>query len=402
MSIGGVFSPTRTAPDHAGKRPPRVSVAGACSTHPLPPATDRSILMNTLNQSLLILGMFRAGEPLTTPAVGERLATAGYNLTDRSVQRNLERLMDEGYLECMNPGGRPLQWRWPKAKKSIALPRLASHEVLAFRLLERFLQPLLPRETYVALRPYFAMAQRELELMPSWAALRHWEPKVQVLPPMQPLLPPEPIAATAKARDAWPEQQRTVRDTLLTALFKEQQCIVEYQQPWRDEPVCWTVHPFVFVQRGPAFYLLGNIAGYDDVRPMALHRMRSVVLKDDPAHKIKDFDLDEAAAVRRFQGMGGSDEPLRLVARFYRPAGLHLLETRLSEDQVVQDRDGDDYHFRLTATVNDTAQLRWWLLSFGSKVEVLAPETLRTEMAQHGYWMQRMYAKPSPAGTEER
>ncbi|HRX70866.1 MAG: hypothetical protein KDJ22_02495 [Candidatus Competibacteraceae bacterium] len=45
---------------------------------------------------------------------------------------------------------------------------------------------------------------------------------------------------------------------------------------------------------------------------------------------------------------------------------MHLLETRLSEGQVVQDRDGDDYHFWLTATVNDTSQLRWWLLSFGS------------------------------------
>ncbi|MCB1920883.1 MAG: hypothetical protein KDJ28_13010 [Candidatus Competibacteraceae bacterium] len=32
---------------------------------------------------------------------------------------------------------------------------------------------------------------------------------------------------------------------------------------------------------------------------------------------------------------------------------MHLLEIHLSEDQAVQDRDGDDYYFRLTATVNE-------------------------------------------------
>ncbi len=40
----------------------------------------------------------------------------------------------------------------------------------------------------------------------------------------------------------------------------------------------------------------------------------------------------------------------------------------------------DDDYFRLTATVDDTAQLRWWLLSFGSKVEVLEPAGRREEM----------------------
>ena len=55
--------------------------------------------------------------------------------------------------------------------------------------------------------------------------------------------------------------------------------------------------------------------------------------------------------------------------------------------------DEDDDHFRLTATVDDTAQLRWWLLSFGSKVEMLEPTELREEMATQAYWMNRMYAR---------
>ena len=120
--------------------------------------------------------------------------------------------------------------------------------------------------------------------------------------------------------------------------------------------------------------------------------MLSARVLDGKASKPVGFNVDQE--VERCQGMGGSGEPLRLVARFWKRAGLHLLETRLAADQVVED-EGDD-HFRLTATVNDTAQLRWWLLSFGSKVEVLEPAGLREEMANNAYWMNRMYARPNP------
>ncbi|MDG4551422.1 MAG: WYL domain-containing protein [Candidatus Contendobacter sp.] len=58
--------------------------------------------------------------------------------------------------------------------------------------------------------------------------------------------------------------------------------------------------------------------------------------------------------------------------------------------------DEDDDYFRLIATVNDTAQLHWWLLSFGSKVEVLEPDWLREEIAHNAYWMNRMYLKLTP------
>ena len=207
--------------------------------------------------------------------------------------------------------------------------------------------------------------------MPGWASVKNWETKVRVVPPAQPLLPPEPpaVLTAATAGQDWERQQEQIRAAILEALFENRQCAVEYQQLWRDEPARWTIHPLVYLQRGPAFYLLCTIDDYADVRQLALHRMRSAPVLDQKASKPAGFDVDRE--VERSQGMGGSGEPLRLVARFWKRAGLHLLETRLAADQVVED-EGDD-HFRLTATVNDTAQLRWWLLSFGSKVEVLEP-----------------------------
>ncbi len=158
-------------------------------------------------------------------------------------------------------------------------------------------------------------------------------------------------------------------------------------------PTRWTVCPLVYLQRGPAFYLLCTIDDYADVRQLALHRMLSATALDAKARRPAGFDADRE--VERGQGMGGGGEPIRLVARFWKRAGLHLLETRLSADQVVED--AGEEHFRLTATVNDTERLRWWLLSFGSKLEVLAPAGLREAMAHNAYWMNRLYASPDPS-----
>lgn len=354
--------------------------------------------ITTFNRRLRILAMFKGSEPLTTQMIFKRLQGTAEEMDERSVQRVLALLGEAGFLETVNPDAKPLHWRWPKGRKFMTLPRLSDQEVLAFRLLELFLKPLLPRESYRALRPYFEIARGELDQMSFWAPVKNWEAKVRVAPPAQPLLPPEPPPGLtgATVRQDWERQQEQIRAALLEALFENRQCTVEYQQLWRDEPARWTLHPLVYLQRGPAFYLLCTIDDYADVRQLAVHRMLSAQVLDQKASKPAGFDVDRE--VECCQGMGGSGEPLRLVARFWKRAGLHLLETRLAADQVVGDEDDD--HFRLTATVNDTAQLRWWLLSFGSKVEVLEPTELREEMANQAYWMNRMYARAN--GTIEQ
>ena len=108
------------------------------------------------------------------------------------------------------------------------LPRMASQEVLAFRLLERFLEPWLPPDSYNALRPYFEIAQRKLDRMPGWALIKNWETKVRVVPPAQPLLP-EPPPTLSTSRKDWEHQQEQIRAALLEALFESRQCQIEYQ-----------------------------------------------------------------------------------------------------------------------------------------------------------------------------
>ena len=48
------------------------------------------------------------------------------------------------------------------------------------------------------------------------------------------------------------------------------------------------------------------------------------------------------------------------------------------------------------ATVADTRQLRWWLLGFGGRIEVLEPQRLRDELKDHA---ERMVVRYSSSGT---
>ena len=371
----------------------------------------------TIHRRLDMLLMFdRKNRELSTGEIAKRLRRDGDHMDESLVLRTLKQLEKAGLLErggaedeegeddWDEPGisseskrSKNLKWRWPMGLDSRLklFPKFSAGEIIAFRLMELLLKPLLPRESYEAVLPYLRAARKQSETLPRWSPSNAWETKVRVIPPAQPLLPPEPpihLASEAE-REAWHRDQRQVRETLLEALVDNRRCQIEYRQIWRDEPASWTIHPLVYLQRGPAFYLLCTIGDFTDVRQLAVHRMRSATVLDQKASKPAGFDPDRE--VRRAQGMGGGGEPLRLVARFWRPAGSHLLETRLSTDQLVGDEDED--HFRLTATVDDTAQLRWWLLSFGSKVEVLEPEGLRAEMANNAYWMNRLYAKANGA-----
>jgi predicted DNA-binding transcriptional regulator YafY len=89
------------------------------------------------------------------------------------------------------------------------------------------------------------------------------------------------------------------------------------------------------------------------------------------------FNLDNAIAggLADFADQG---EPIKLEIRCEEWVAAYLIETPLSPDQSVnQDADG---LIRITATVNDTWQLRWWLLGQGAGIEVCAPPALRAEI----------------------
>ena len=300
--------------------------------------------------------------PVAAQQLVEKLEGSGFAVDERTVQRDLQTLKDFLPIELIG-GTRPYRWRWEKAA-SLNIPGVTLPEALALRLVEQHLTPLLPTSMLDVLGGLFRDAEKKLNCVADINPAKSWLSKVRVVSPTQPLLPPKVDVRI----------QHIVYDALLRGL----QVGVVYQGRQKEMPSRMPLHVLGLLQRGPVTYLVATAKDHTDIRLFALHRIQEATLLEAPVHIPEGFDLDawlETGAM----GFTRTDKPLLLYARFSADAVFHLRETPLSQDQtIVLEADG---RYLVTATVNDTQQLRWWLLGFADGCEVLEPRELREQIA---------------------
>ena len=181
------------------------------------------------------------------------------------------------------------------------------------------------------------------------------------MPPTLPLLPPKIVDGVLA----------TVQEGLLT----DRQLEIAYQRPGDEEAMALRLHPLGLVQRGPVTYLVATAFTYTDVRLYAVHRITGASVQAEPAHRPDGFSLDDYIAQGALQF--GDGRTIRLKARVSPWLADILTETPLTADQRLEPV-GEE--FRLTATITDSWQLRWWILSQGAGITVLEPEALRKEI----------------------
>lgn len=147
-----------------------------------------------------------------------------------------------------------------------------------------------------------------------------------------------------------------------------------YQPAGADRPKEYRLHPLGLILRGAVVYLAASAWSYSDVQLYALHRFSSVEILEEAVRIPEGFDLDQALAkgLAEFANRG---EPIRLEIRCSEGVAAFLAETPLAADQQMKPEAGG--WTRLTATVNDTWQLHWWLLGQGAGIEVIGPAGLR-------------------------
>ncbi len=315
----------------------------------------------------------RAPHKRSPAQIRAALAEIGYSTDVRSVQRDLHLLSQQFALE-IDRRSKPFGWHWSATARAHNLPRMNPAEALGYRLLSIYLEKLLPRSVLVSLKPQMDAAQRVLETLPG-GGLKDWSKKVRILSPGQTLLSPaiQPIAL-AKLYEALLTNRR------VRARYRK----VADCQPWLYKELS----PLALVLRGQVIYFLCTVADYADVLQFAAHRFREVEILDKAVTRPPRFDLNRYIEEHGFDFASG--KTIRLKLRVRKFLAVILEETPLAADQIIKTI--DDKWNSIEAAVADTAQLRWWLLSFGARVEVLAPEELRAEMRDTCRAMAERYA----------
>lgn len=281
----------------------------------------------------------------------------------RTLQRDLVRLSET--FPITSDGKRPASWYWPKESAAFDLPGMDLTAALTFRMVERFLTPLLPSPCLIALDPHLRRAQQLIE-KEHGATMGRWSAKIAVVPRTQPLLPP--------AVDP------QVVEVIYEALLREKRLLASYRKKGDEGCRSFEISPLGLVVNEPVVYLVGTLWDYSDVVLLALHRFQSAELLDLPANRPPDFDLETFIGKGALGFAGKPGKKMALRALFTEAAAEHLQETPLCNSQRMTA--AENGWVAIEADVLDTLQLRWWLLGFGDQVQILDPPELRAEFAQ--------------------
>lgn len=321
------------------------------------------------------------GPGITSSDLLERMKDAGYRVTKRTIERDLVELSRLFPLTC-NDGGVPFGWYWTPGA-SIELPGMSVTEALSLTLIEDSIRPLLPSGMLNALQSRFHHARQKLAYLADENLAARWMTKVASVRPELDLQAPE-IATE-------------ILEVIQLALLEERQIACRYYSAHGDKTSELTLNPLAMVQRGQATYLIGTALPYSDLRQYAVHRFLSVELLPSPTAGVSQFDLRKYLASDALQF--GSPRKIRLHAWASDSLARLLRETPLSSDmQMHRCEEG----YQLSATVSDTWQLQWWILSQADSLIVEHPLELRQQLLEKLTATLQRYQTPShlPQQTE--
>ncbi|WP_312257532.1 helix-turn-helix transcriptional regulator [Stutzerimonas nitrititolerans] len=324
----------------------------------MPASSSRS----TLARQWELLKMLPVRAPGTTAAdLQKSLEQAGHPTSKRTVERDLVELSRLFPLQC-NSKGTPFGWYWTPGSAA-ELPGLSICDALTMRLVEGSIRPLVPANLLGVLEPKFAQAQRKLESLSAESASARWAEKVASVQPALSLLAPE--------------IDTDVLEKVQNALLNDLQVRCRYYAAHKDQTHDLTLSPLALVQRGQVTYLIAIAEPFEDVRQFVLHRIQAAVAIDRPANRPADFDLQRYIASGTMQF--GSGASIKLEAWISDGLARLIRETPISHDmQISPLPDGA----MLSATVPDSWELRWWILSHAGSIRIDRPTNLRKAIRQ--------------------
>jgi predicted DNA-binding transcriptional regulator YafY len=323
-----------------------------------------------LQRLLIILAMLpqkSLGKGLSTEEIRKRLEEIGHEIDIRSIQR------DMNLLEAAAPSLAQLGisidsqedkkveggYRWSLLKPLLSM---SYEQASALLLAEQILEPMLPTPVIDELLPYFKEARDRFFRT---ANVIRKEQKVAFLPWGFSLLPPD-----------FKGKQEVV-DAIFEALFKEARFKGTYRSRGAEKSWEAVFNPLAYVGREGGGYLVATWGDDDQPRQLLLHRFeKAEKLEESIPERIRGaFRLSEY--IKTFAYPRG-EEPIRIKLKLSPYAALALEERKVSKDQEIQKNEGFSI---LTATVDNTEALRWWILGYGGNIEVLEPKELREEIA---------------------
>lgn len=309
--------------------------------------SKRRSTQDSLVLALEILKRIPRHKKITALELRDQLEAIGILRDIRTIQRNLE-MLSQHFAIDRDIRSKPYGYSFGSSCHVLGVSSLNAHESLLLALAEKHLKFLLPKDVVSSLRTHFNEAKYNLKFNPKNHKDRLWEDKIKLVRESQPLLPPK--------------IDKTVLENISKALYEDRLLTVMYHNAKKQTRKA-TIMPLGLALQGVRLYLVCRFEGFGNERSLAVHRIDDAQISSFQFKRPEDFSLAKYDSDGRF-GFG-EGEHCRVQFDINKQAGYHLLETPLSEDQVVEEFENT---YRISATVIDSLLLDKWLKSFGSDV----------------------------------
>lgn len=298
----------------------------------------------------------------TTQQLHKKLMEQGFIVDENTTLRDLRQLEEVG-LPVESTNTKPINW-YIKKEWQDRIGGMTDGEALLTLLVRNYLYDILPITMTKQLDDVFVMAEKKLNTRPTQQA-NQWLSKIRVIAAQQPQI--APII------------NENIKNIISQALIDNQVICARYKG------YEFLLSPLSLVMRGQVLYLAA-IDGDDlqHVKHFALHRFDEVKRAyGEPFYCPENFNIDELLQ----EGWGhfrhqDDEQMIRLACWCDADLKNHLSEVRLAESQWIDFAKPVNGRYYLTANLHYTWQLKQWLLSQGSKIEVVKPVWLREALQE--------------------
>ena len=301
-------------------------------------------------EALLILTILRyipRNRWISTTDLRTTLEEAGFSLEVRRLQRILASICQCPELGVeRNGSGKPFGYRRSVPNNDLETTRLRPQESLLLRLAEEHLKYQIPGLLMKTLSPLFESARQTLNEVGTRGRQKEWLQKVAFVPNSIMLMPPKILPRIFNA--------------VSEALYRDNKLEIEYRN-LKGDCKKRTVSPLGLIQQEHRLYLICKFDNYDNLRHLALHRIKSASVLEFAADRPKDFSLQSYIASRHINYSNG--KKVRFIIEFTDAMTRNVLEeTPFNLTQKITEL--PDGAWRLEAIVDDTALLDGWVASW--------------------------------------
>ncbi len=181
---------------------------------------------------------------------------------------------------------------------------------------------------------------------------------------------------------------RDLIDSVSEATVQRKIIEIDYFTMSRKEKTQRKVAPYKIWFFDGAFYLVGNCGLREDIRIFALDRIKSLKLTEESFEMPQDFKVEDFMQTS-FGVFHGKPQKVRI--RFAAEVAGYISEKVWHKTQKIEVRKDGSLIFE--ARVAGTDEIKFWLMTWGSKAEVLSPASLREEIISEAEAMLQSYQR---------